>query len=136
MAKRKGKRLTAWNWFSRYRRLKYANDNGYVKCVSCGRIYHWKKMQAGHFVHSDSLDFTEENLGPQCIACNHYQKTKAGAGYHDYMLRTYGQAVIDKLHIEGRIPRPYTDYELTQIAKKYRLKVKEILKKKGIVINP
>jgi len=36
--------------FSRYIRLSYADNNGMVKCVTSGDMYHWKNIQNGHFI--------------------------------------------------------------------------------------
>jgi len=63
----------AWNAFSKYIRLKYADKNGYVKCVTCSTINQWNdNMQAGHFVDSrnNTVLFDEELVYPQCYRCN------------------------------------------------------------------
>lgn len=60
--------------FSKYIRLKYATDSGYVKCYTCGAIHHWKEMDAGHF-HSRRFMNTrwdERNVFPQCRKCNRF----------------------------------------------------------------
>ena len=134
MAKRRGKRKTAWDWWSKYVRLKAADIYGNAICVSCGRQHYWKDLQAGHYIHGDSLDFIEENIHPQCIACNHYRKTVGHAGYTEYMYRHYDQKIIDWLKKEKRIPRKYTDYELKEIAKRYRIAARAIAKEKGLEI--
>jgi len=42
---------TADRWFSKYIRLKAADANGYVQCVTCGKAIPWNKgCHAGHFV--------------------------------------------------------------------------------------
>ena len=65
----------AWNVFSRYIRRKYADDNGYVACVTCGVKKHYKEMQAGHYVDSrnNSVLFNEELVYPQCVGCNMFK---------------------------------------------------------------
>ena len=59
----------AWKAFSRHIRMKYADDNGMVKCYTCPTVKHYKEMQAGHLWH-DRLDFDERNIHPQCYQCN------------------------------------------------------------------
>ena len=27
-----------------------ADKNGFIECVSCGKWYHWKNMQGGHWI--------------------------------------------------------------------------------------
>jgi len=62
----------AWSLFSLYIRLKYADRNGYVTCVTCGTTKHYKEMQAGHFIDSrnNSVLFNEMLVHPQCYSCN------------------------------------------------------------------
>lgn len=36
--------------FSRYIRLKYADENGYVNCYTSGEWIHYKEAQCGHFI--------------------------------------------------------------------------------------
>jgi len=58
---------------------------GYCACVTCGKILPWKgntawmvgvnHMHTGHFLASrcNSILFEEENVAPQCSACNVYR---------------------------------------------------------------
>ena len=65
----------AWSLFSKYIRLKNADKNGYVECVTCGKRDHWKKLQAGHFVdsRSNAVLFEEDLVPPQCVGCNMFK---------------------------------------------------------------
>jgi hypothetical protein len=90
-----------WRLFSKYIRLKDADENGYVKCVTCDKIDHWTRMHAGHYIHKKTATyFDERNVGVQDIRCNHFLSGNL-AKYHEYMLKTYGQDVIDYLVREG-----------------------------------
>ena len=64
-----------WKLFSLYIRLKYADDNGYVSCCTCGIKKHYKEMQAGHFIagRNNSILFEEKCVHPQCGRCNVYK---------------------------------------------------------------
>ena len=77
MRKKKKDTLTtakdkAWKAFSKYIRLHYADENGYVKCVTCGFTDHWTRQQAGHFIdgRSNTVLFDERLVYPQCGFCN------------------------------------------------------------------
>ena len=54
--------------FSQYIRLSNADKNGYCTCVTCGKKYFWKQIQAGHFMSRKhySTRWLEDNVKPQC----------------------------------------------------------------------
>lgn len=58
--------------FSHYLRQKYADKNGYVKCYTCDKTFHWKDIQCGHYFSRTSLStrWDEKNCRPQCSGCN------------------------------------------------------------------
>lgn len=58
--------------FSKYIRLKYADENGNVACYTCGKVMHWKQIQNGHFISRQYLAtrWHEDNCRPQCIGDN------------------------------------------------------------------
>jgi 5-methylcytosine-specific restriction endonuclease McrA len=106
MAKKKS--LTAvkdkvWKLFSRYIRLRdrLVEDGvvtDYCPCCSCGRVYDLKQMQAGHFIpgRRNSNLFDDRGCHAQCYSCNMH-KNGNWPGYYEFMLKTYGQSVIDDL---------------------------------------
>ena len=63
---------------SEYVRTKYADWSGYVRCYTCDVVKKIEEMDCGHFRHIDALDFTLENLRPQCTACNRYKSGNLG----------------------------------------------------------
>ena len=78
----------------RYVRLKASDDNGYCQCVTFGKADHYKAMQGGHFYsrrHTVLKPF-EENIHPQCPACNVYgmKTTRTQEAYRIYMEDMYG----------------------------------------------
>ena len=36
--------------FQKLRRIEEANEDGYVYCISCGKLMHWKEAQGGHYI--------------------------------------------------------------------------------------
>lgn len=58
--------------FSQYIRLKYADDNGWVKCYTCPTVLFWKEIENGHFKKRGNLllRLDERNCRPQCPSCN------------------------------------------------------------------
>ena len=103
----------AWYEFSRYIRMKYADENGVVMCVTCGTPMMWNdKMQAGHAIQGrgNFILFNEKFVYPQCQCCNifkggNYQRFTVYLLKNGIMtLEEFEQAEIDsrkpyKIHI-------------------------------------
>lgn len=97
----------AWEIFSRVFRQIYADHRGFVTCVTCGKVAHWKDgMQAGHFVPKASgtaLYFDCRNVHVQCSACNcagSYSTPEAERvkiKYTIWMTNIYGNDEVSRL---------------------------------------
>jgi hypothetical protein len=90
---------------SLYIRQKYADPNGYVKCVSCDSVKPWQEMQAAHCIPKSrgaSIRYVEENLHPACSACNMFNPESHMIGYTLAMIDMYGRGKIDELRQEAR----------------------------------
>lgn len=119
-------KINCWKLFSKYIRLKDADENGYIKCVTCGNIQHYTKMHAGHYIHNKkAIYFDERNVNPQDIRCNHFLNGNL-AKYHEYMLKTYGQDVIDYLVREGNKVCKLDILWYISFEKEIKLKLKEL----------
>lgn len=58
--------------FSLFKRIEAADKNEMVECFTCGRPYHYKKIQNGHFQSRRhyATRWHELNTAPQCYGCN------------------------------------------------------------------
>ena len=64
------------SWFSKYIRLREANDYGMTQCFTCGKVDYYKKLQNGHF-QSRRHHYTrwnEQNCQVQCVKCNMFEQ--------------------------------------------------------------
>lgn len=79
-------------------RLKAADDNGYVQCVTCHTVKPWQEMQGGHFISRryTAHKLLEENIHPQCAGCNGPLRGNL-VRYTTYMIDKYGRAFVDEL---------------------------------------
>lgn len=69
-----------------------------IPCCSCGKVYHWQDLDAGHYIHGCApLRFDERNVHPQCTACNRFRHGN-GPGYAAYLVKRYGPDIIIELH--------------------------------------
>lgn len=111
-----------------YVRMKYADDNGYVSCVTCGTTRHYKDgMQGGHFISRKWLatKLLEENIHPQCACCNGPLRGN-NIQYTLFMIDTYGREFVEELEILKHQSRKYYRAEVLDITEEYKQKVKEL----------
>lgn len=68
--------------FSKYVRLKGADENGFVQCFTCDAMpIVWTQTQCGHFIPRSHLAtrWEEANCRPQCRCCNELKSGNLGA---------------------------------------------------------
>ena len=112
--------------FSRYIRLSSADHRGFCECVTCKKKYHWKNIQAGHFMSRKhySTRWEEDNVFPQCLACNVY---RSGEQYKYSLF--LGQELSDKMHRQSHETVKFSSLELEMLINKYKTLVQELEKK-------
>lgn len=75
-------------------------------CVTCGKAIDWFHpqknplgLQVGHYISRDikQLRWYPKNIHPQCASCN-WEHNKNPVPYTQFMLKTYGQEVLDELN--------------------------------------
>lgn len=107
--------------FSRYIRLSNADKRGYCTCVTCGKQYHYKNIQAGHFISRThySTRWDERNVKPQCVGCNMYKQGQ------QYLFSKYlGNNLSDELLQKSRIITKFTVTDLEDMINDYTEKLK------------
>lgn len=113
-----------WDLFSEWVRRSAADEDGYCGCVSCGKIDHWKNMQAGHFIHG-TLFLIPELVHPQCPHCNGFLHGNL-IPYKEWMLKEYGEKNLARFEFLAKQKHKYTVFELQQFKKLYTEKLKEL----------
>ncbi len=115
--------------FSRYIRLKYANENGIVKCYTCQTKKHWTMMQNGHFIKRAHLfsRWSENNCRPQCSTCNEVNHGEIAKFRENLDKESSGlpEILFDQMKL---VYKP-TREEIRQVIAEYTPKVKELLKR-------
>ena len=110
----------------KYVRLKAADENGYVSCVTCGTTKLWNDgMQGGHFISRACIatKLMEENIHPQCSYCNGHLKGNPHK-YTLFMEDTYGREFVEELI---SLKSTTTQYTKTEAYEKLE-EVKELMK--------
>ena len=109
--------------FSQYIRLSNADNNGYCNCVTCNKAFHWKQIQAGHFMSRKhySIRWDERNVLPQCLACNVY---RAGEQYKYSLF--LGSELANELYLQSKEIVKFTNSELEDMINDYSERLKKI----------
>ena len=112
----KGLKRKAWDWMSKYVRLRdsiaYCRknnlplDSGWVACCCCGEVGQWKYADAGHYFGrgsggSSGVYLDQRNVHAQKKQCNAF-RGGGNEGYRRFMLKEYGQDVLDDLEFRHR----------------------------------
>ena len=109
-------------------RLKAADDNGYVSCVTCGETRHYKDgMQGGHYIPrgKTATKILEENVHPQCVSCNKYRAEAAKIAYTRWMDNYYGPEFVKELEEMAKQPKKWYRAEVEEIIKDFREQIRE-----------
>lgn len=113
--------------FSRYVRLSAADDNGYCTCVTCGKVERWQDMDAAHFIPRQHLAtrFLIMNVNCCCFSCNRLKHGNLKR-YELYLHTHYGPDTVRVLTDLSRTTVKYTQRELNDLVKEYKLKLKSL----------
>jgi len=119
-------------WFSKFIRLRDANEEGIIRCISCRKPVHWKKCDAGHFMKRQhmAVRFDEKNVNAQCKYCNNFEQGN-DINYAIGLEKKYGPGIIEKLELAKRNTLHLGDFELKIIAEHYREKFNELMEENG-----
>lgn len=117
-------------WFSKYIRMKDADNSGYVTCKTCGKRVFWKECDCGHWKKRQRIGtrFEERNCITQCYFCNRMRNGQEAA-HKIYIIMTYGSETIDELNYLAKKIKDFTRDELITKINYYKEKVSELVKK-------
>jgi hypothetical protein len=122
-----------WKIFSEYRRLLDTDQNGNGHCVTCGKPLHWKEGHCGHFIsrRHKATKYDEQNTALQCAYCNTYNQGEQFK-FAKEIDKRYGKGTADKILIKSRNVSKFGTFEIDQLTKYYKEKLKELKKSKNI----
>ncbi len=120
-----------WTIFSKYIRmrdgLKTTGCTDWALCITCGKRYHFKLLQAGHFIpgrHGGNL-FSERGTHAQCYNCNINLKGNT-LEYRRKVIELYGSKADIELEKEAQRIKKYTVPELEQMIQDYKQKIAQM----------
>lgn len=149
MAKTKGLKYwkgKAWVQFSLYVRVRDAirTTGDVVDCVccSCGRIkpaFGRGCIQAGHLIpgRKNAVLFSEVGVNGQCGYCNGSNDVGGlkgnWPGYYEFMLKHYGQDVVNFLLMKAKQVHKYYPNELQELRDEYKRRYLQMLDSKQLL---
>lgn len=115
--------------FSLYIRLRHASKDGIVKCFTCDKTAHYKKMHAGHFMsrkhYATRWDSEIGNVQVQCPRCNLFGQGEQYA-FGKLLDIRFGEGTAEKLQELSRTTVKYMRFEYEDMIKFYKEKVDAI----------
>lgn len=123
-----------WQVFSLYIRmrdcLRTTGCKDWGLCITCGKRYHIKLLQAGHFIagrHNANL-FSERGVHAQCYNCN-INLRGATLEYRRQVISLCGEGADEELEEEARQIKKYTPQDLIDLTEHYRNEIKKLEEK-------
>lgn len=133
-AKAKKKAWAAFSAFIRTRDcIKYGNSLEDGQCVSCGRPFPYKRLQAGHFIQSrrNAILLDEDIVHSQCAGCNLAPPHGLGGNYVEYfvfMEETYGREAIDVFRARKEETLKMTEQDWLDEASHWKKRKEELVR--------
>lgn len=126
-------------YFSRYIRLLHTMPNVQqkdilvCKCYTCGAVKDIMDIDNGHFVNREhkTVRFHEDNARPQCKHCNRFRSGKHNI-FEANLIKEIGEDRVAHIKALGLEPGEDNEIFYNEMADKYRLKIKELCKERGI----
>jgi len=103
-------------------------------CVTCGRYYPFKELQAGHFIQgrTNAVLFDERLVYSQCFGCNGNPPKGKGGNYVEYFIfmeKEWGRTMIDDFLALKHQTKIYKAYDFVDIKELYDRKTQDLLDK-------
>lgn len=112
--------------FSKYIRLKAADENGIINCFICGMPYTIAESDAMHYVRRGNmfLRYDERNVKAGCKGCNQHK----GGNYIEYtrQLEKLSPGITEYLLTEGNLVYKYSHDELKAMIADYSKRIKQL----------
>lgn len=121
----------AWAVFSQYIRLRdclKTTDTLHMgACYTCGKVYPYTQLQAGHFLpgRRNSVLFNEEQVHAQCMACNVWNHGDFPT-YLEKMRVDFGSEKVEEMIRQRHDTLKFTRDDLIKLKVYYQQKVLEI----------
>lgn len=125
-------------FFSLWFRANEADEQGIVRCCTCGTYKRWKERdgstQTGHWQSRGfaATRFDVRNVGVQCYKCN--CKNEGLKSLHEaWLVKKFGVDEVENVRRLAALPnKRLSDFELDEIARFYKAEYGKVVKQKGL----
>ena len=117
-----------WSVFSEFIRLRDADENGNISCITCGLVRHWKKADCGHGIPRQhwGTKYSEKNNHAQCKRCNGFEGGKREV-YKEKVDKMYGKGTWDLLDVLSRkVSKKPSQTEIDILTEYYKKEVDKL----------
>lgn len=122
--------------FQFYVRLRDAMPGGMTKCISCGKILPFDKMQGGHYCSRKHMStrWSELNVHSECFVCNCMDGDHL-IQYRKNLIKKIGEKKVEWIEAYCHESYKWSDFELVLMIKDYSKKCLLLSKEKGIPLS-
>lgn len=119
--------------FSEYIRLRDTFPNGMFRCISCGKFKPYSQADCGHYHSRTHMNtrFDEDNCNAECKHCNRFVADHL-IGYRENLIAKIGEHRFDVLSWKAHQTKKWSEFELKELIKHYKVKIAELKQKKGL----
>ena len=112
-------------------RLKAADQDGFVVCVTCGIKRQWDdRMQGGHFISRryTATKLQEENVHVQCYGCNGplSRDGSVTVKFTLFMVDMYGRTFVNAMIAAKETPTKHTRSQIAELKAGFDKRIKEL----------
>lgn len=125
---------SCWKEFSQMIRvrdcLRTTGCSSWGLCITCGKRYHIKLLQAGHFVPGRHLSnlFYEKGVHAQCYNCNIKLKGNT-LEYRRQVIKLYGEGADIEIEQNDKKTVQYKGWQYYEMREDYKHRTKEMREK-------
>ncbi len=121
----------AWRLYSIWKRtedcLRTTGCKSFGLCITCGKRYHFKLLQAGHFIpgrHNANL-FNDRGVHAQCYNCNINLRGNT-LNYRRAIIELYGEGADEEIERGAAVTKKFTTDELEELIKSLKEKIRRL----------
>ena len=106
-------------------RQESADENGLARCVTCGRVRHWRRQHLGHFMprQHQSTRFDRKNTAVQCVECNTFHEGRQ-YDFSVYLDKTYGEGTAKSVRNKAMMFCKRSAFDLQYMIKEFKNELK------------
>ena len=111
----------------------YTDHRGFVECYTCGKVAHWKTVDAGHFQSRAKFSTRwmcdpEEgmvNVAPQCKSCNGFRSGEQFK-FARRLDAEFGEGTAETIEQMSNQTRKYSAEELEALIEVYNRRLRKL----------